>query len=41
MNMKKVIAGNFEKKNVNIMIKNKLYKHIKCNLKNIINYEFE
>ena len=39
-NMKKVIAGNFEKKNKFVMIKNKLYKYLKADLKSIVQYEF-
>jgi hypothetical protein len=38
--MKKVIGGNFEKRNTKIMIKNKLYKELKVDLKNIVSYEF-
>ncbi len=38
-NMKKVIGGNFEKKNKDIMIKNKLYKYLKVNIKDINTYE--
>lgn len=40
LNMKKVIGGNFENKNKKAMIKNKIYKSLKVNLKNIISYEF-
>lgn len=40
LNMKKVLGGNFEKKDKANIIKNKLYKHLKINLKNIISYEF-
>ena len=44
-NMKKVIGGNFDKKNthVNVMIKNRLYKHLKINIKEfvIFDYDFE
>ena len=39
-NMKKVIGGNFEKKNPIAMIKNRLYKHLKVDLKNIVHYDF-
>ena len=39
-NMKKVIGGNFEKKNKAVMIKNKLYKYLKIDLKSIVHYEF-
>ena len=39
-NMKKVIGGNFEKKNPVSMIKNRLYKHLKVDLKNIVHYDF-
>lgn len=41
INMKKVIGANFEKKNKEIMIKNKLYKHLKQNMKNIVNFDIE
>jgi len=40
VNMKKVIGGNFEKKNVNNILKNKLYKYLKCDLKKVISYDF-
>lgn len=40
VNMKKVIGGNFEKKNINNILKNKLYKHLKCDLKKVISYDF-
>ena len=40
INMKKVIGGNFEKKNINNILKNKLYKHLKCDLKKVISYDF-
>jgi len=39
-NMKKVMANNFVKKNVNLLIKNKLYKVLKTNFKNLVTYEF-
>tara|TARA_E500000178_G_scaffold352340_2_gene415558 strand:- start:917 stop:1798 length:882 start_codon:yes stop_codon:yes gene_type:complete len=39
-NMKKVMANNFVKKNVNLLIKNKLYKLLKINFKNLVSYEF-
>ena len=39
-NMKKVIGGNFEKKNKELMIKNKLFKYLKVDLKSIVQYEF-
>lgn len=39
LNMKKVLAGNFKNKNINILIKNKLYKNIKTNIKDISNFE--
>jgi hypothetical protein len=41
-NMKKVIGGNFVKKHTNIsmIIKNKLYKHLRVDIKNITTYEF-
>ena len=37
-NMKKVMANNFIKKNVNLLIKNKLYKVLKTNFKNLVSY---
>lgn len=40
VNMKKVIGGNYEKKNINNILKNKLYKHLKYDLKKIITYDF-
>lgn len=39
-NMKRVMANNFVKKNVNLLIKNKLYKVLKINFKNLVSYEF-
>jgi hypothetical protein len=39
-NMKKVIGGNYEKKNPASMIKNRLYKHLKVDLKSIVRYDF-
>lgn len=39
-NMKKVIGGNYEKKNPAQMIKNKLYKHLKIDLQSIVHYDF-
>ena len=39
-NMKKVIGGNYEKKNPASMIKNRLYKHLKVDLKSIVSYDF-
>ena len=39
-NMKKVIGGNYEKKNPLAMIKNRLYKHLKVDLQNIVHYDF-
>ena len=39
-NMKKVIGANFEKKNPVTIIKNRLYKHLKVDLKNIVHYDF-
>jgi hypothetical protein len=38
--MKKVIGGNYEKKNPAYMIKNRLYKHLKVDLKSIVSYDF-
>ena len=40
LNMKKVLGQNFEKKDKKTIIKNKLYKYLKINLKNIVSYEF-
>lgn len=39
-NMKKVIAGNYEKKNPALMIKSRLYKYLKNDLKSIVHYDF-
>ena len=39
-NMKKVVGGNYEKKNPALMIKNKLYKHLKIDLQSIVHYDF-
>jgi len=39
-NMKKVIGGNYEKKNPASMIKNRLYKHLKIDLQSIVRYDF-
>jgi hypothetical protein len=39
-NMKKVIGGNYEKKNPASMIKNRLYKHLKVDLQSIVRYDF-
>ena len=39
-NMKKVIGGNYEKKNPASMIKNRLYKHLKIDLQSIVSYDF-
>jgi hypothetical protein len=39
-NMKKVIGGNYEKKNPASMIKNRLYKYLKVDLKSIVSYDF-
>ena len=39
-NMKKVIGGNYEKKNPAFMIKNRLYKHLKIDLQSIVRYDF-
>jgi len=39
-NMKKVIAGNYEKKNPALLIKSRLYKHLKNDLKSIAQYDF-
>ena len=39
-NMKRVVGGNYNNKNKKIMIKNKLYKYLKVNLKNVVSYEF-
>lgn len=39
-NMKCVLGSNFQKKNTNAMLKNKLHKYFKVNLKNFIQYDF-
>jgi hypothetical protein len=39
-NMKRVFAINYEKKNMNAMLKNKLYKHLKINLRNFVSHDF-
>lgn len=39
-NMKRVLATNFEKKNKNAMLQNKLYKYLKVNLKNFVSHHF-
>ena len=36
--MKKILSTNSQNKN--IIIKNKLYKYLKVNIKNIVTYEF-
>ena len=41
LNMKKILGSNFENKNPKIAIKNRLYKSLKSNLKNIVVYEFQ
>jgi hypothetical protein len=38
--MKKVLGSNFQKQDRKIMLKNKLYKNLKVDLKNIVKYEF-
>jgi hypothetical protein len=40
-NMKKILGGNYNNRNRKIMIKNKLYKHLKVSIKNVISFEFE
>ncbi len=40
LNMKKIIGGNYGNKNKKILIKNKLYKHLRINFKNVVSYEF-
>ena len=40
LNMKKVVGGNYGSKNKKNMIKNKLYKYLRINLKNVVSYEF-
>lgn len=35
-NMKRVFAINYQKKNMNAMLKNKLYKHLKISLRNFV-----
>ena len=39
-NMKRVFASNYEKKNMNAMLKNKLYKHLKISLRNFVSHDF-
>ena len=39
-NMKTVLGTNYQKKNKNIMLQNKLYKYLKVNLKNIVTHDF-
>ena len=39
-NMKRVFAINYEKKNMNAMLKNKLYKHLKISLRNLVSNDF-
>ncbi len=39
-NMKRVLGTNFEKKNKNAMLQNKLYKYLKVNLKNFVSHDF-
>lgn len=41
LNMKKVVGGNYDGKNKKILIKNKLYKYLRVNLKNVVSYEFD
>ena len=38
-NMKRVLGTNFEKKNINAMLQNKLYKHLKINVKDISEFD--
>ena len=38
-NMKRVLGTNFEK-NINAMLQNKLYKHLKINVKDISEFDF-
>lgn len=39
LNMKKVLGGNYDSKNLNNLIKTRLYKNIKINVKSISSYE--
>ena len=39
-NMKRVLGTNFEKKNKNALLQNKLYKYLKVNLKNFVSHDF-
>lgn len=39
-NMKRVLGTNFEKKNKNAILQNKLYKYLKVNLKNFVSHDF-
>lgn len=39
-NIQKVLGGNYSKRNPNIIIRRNLYKYLKMNLKNIMQFEF-
>ena len=39
-NIQKVLGGNYSKRNPNMIIKRNLYKYLKMNLKNVMQYEF-
>jgi hypothetical protein len=39
-NMKRVFAINYEKKNMNALLKNKLYKHLKISIRNFLSHDF-
>ena len=39
LNMKKILGGNFNTNNLNNLLKNRLYKNIKTNVKSICSYE--
>lgn len=39
-NIQKVLGGNFSNRNPNIIIRRNLYKYLKMNLKNVMQYEF-
>ena len=39
LNMKKVLGGNYDSKNLNNLLKSRLYKNIKINVKSISSYE--
>ena len=40
-NMKRILGNNFENKNINKMLTNRLYKYFKVNLKGRLSYAFD